>query len=188
MVIFLTLGYVAVAALLLNVAVSSRWSTVFKVSAIVLVSTFYFVSYFAWRSITGMPSTEALPEDFRVLWVSIDEPNKRSAENGGIYIWLRKLDEDTQMPVSEPRAFRLPYSVELAEDIELALRQLEEGKQLNGRRSRQQVVSPEEQDDLSKKKPAQITGESGSQTPGVNDFRIVFREIPLPDLPPKPAL
>ena len=69
--------------------------------------------------------------------------------------------------------------------FEAALTQVEEGKRLNGRRSRQQIA---EQEPSEEQQRAEITGESGSETSVGNDFSIVFLEVPPPDLPPKPAL
>jgi len=69
--------------------------------------------------------------------------------------------------------------------VEAALTQLEEGRRLNGRRSRQQIVEQKLSDEQQR---VAITGESGSETSVGNEFSIVFREVPSPDLPPKPAL
>ncbi len=185
MIILLTLAYVAIGALLLSLNLASRWSVWLKAAAIVLVSLFYFASYQGLRSLSGLPSSEEIPRNFRLLFVSIDEPDKRTGGEGAIYIWLRALQNDVQVTTGVPRAYRLPYSEALAENVEAALTQLQEGKRLNGKRSRQQIV---EQEITEEQQRAAITGESGSETSVGNDFSIVFREVPPPDLPPKAAL
>ena len=185
MIILLTLAYVAIGALLLNLNLASKWNAWMKATAIVVVSLFYFASYHGLRALSGLPSSETLPQDFRLLYVNIEEPDKLSGSEGSIYIWLRILQEGSQLASGEPRAYRLPYSEALAENVEAALTQLEEGKRLNGKRSRQQITEQEISDEQQR---VAITGESGSETSVGNDFSIVFREVPPPDLPPKPAL
>ena len=186
MIILLTLAYVAIGALLLSLNLASRWSVWLKAAAIVVVSVFYFASYHGLRTLAGLPSSEDLPSDFRLLYVSIDEPDKLSGGEGAIYIWLRELQNDVQVTATEPRAYRLPYSESLAENVEAALRQLEQGKRLNGKRSRQQIAEQEIIEEQEER--AVITGESGSEASVGNEFSIVFSEVPPPDLPPKPTL
>jgi hypothetical protein len=184
-IILLTLAYVAIGALLLSLNLASKWSVWLKAASIVVVSVFYFASYHGLRSLSGLPSGEDLPPDFRLLYVSIDEPDKASGGEGAIYIWLRTLQKDQQLASGEPRAYRLAYSESLAENVEAALKQLEQGKRLNGKRSRQQIA---EQEITEEQEGVAITGEAGSEASVGNEFSIVFSEVPPPDLPPKPAL
>jgi len=185
MISLLTVAYVAIAVLLLSLNLASRWNAWIKGFAIIAVSLFYFASYQGLRALSGLPSSETLPAEFRLLWVNIEEPNKISGSEGSIYIWLRPLQKDRLLAVGEPRAYRLPYSEALAENVEAAITQLEEGKRLNGKRSRQQI---DEQEIREEQKRVALTGEAGSEASVGNDFSLVFREVSPPALPPKPAL
>ena len=186
-IILLTLAYVAIAALLLNLNLSSSWGAGIKFSGIVLVTLFYFVSYQGIRDLSGWPSNEELPEEFRVVWVNVEEPDKVTGTKGSIFLWLRQLDEQSQEPVGKPRAFEIAYDADTAEDVEEALAQIGKGKKLNGKRSRQALKPEEKQPDVESTDDDR-TGEDGSEPSGINDFRIEFREIPPPELPPKPSL
>ncbi|MBV1905870.1 MAG: hypothetical protein KUG75_07320 [Pseudomonadales bacterium] len=186
MIILLTLAYVAIAVLLLSLNLESLHSGRVKIFAIVVVSLFYFFSYYGWRSFSGLPSSESLPDNFRLVWLTVDEPDKITGSDGAVYIWLRELSANLQKPVGEPRAYRLSYSENLAEEVEAAIAELEAGKQLNGGRSRQQFVDEDIPADDNTNVQAR-TGEYGSQSSGSYDQRIVFRVLAPPALPPKPA-
>ena len=71
--------------------------------------------------------------DVRVLWITIEEPDKAQKEPGSIAMWVRSLDE-AGLAYGVPRAHSIPWSEEAAEAAQEALENLEE--LLNGRMSR----------------------------------------------------
>lgn len=129
--ILLAIAYTLVAALLLNVWISTKWHTGVKVLLIAIVAVFYIGTYIGIRDIRGWPTEESVPNSFRLLWAKIDEPNKKEKTKGRIYLWVQKLN-DEQILISEPRAHQLPYTIKLAEKIQKAMKKTEAGAELNG--------------------------------------------------------
>ncbi len=181
MTVLLTLAYAAVAALLLNLGLESRWSPRVKLGAVVVVSLLYYGTYGGLRSMEGWPTGEAPPEEFRLHWVAIDEPDKESGSAGAIYLWLRGLD-DAGFPTGPPRAHVRPYDPETAEAARAALALLEGGKPVNGHVDFSAVASVE------------LTDDSGNESSNRREIEVAgrprfeFRQVPPPDLPPKPLL
>ena len=120
----LAIAYAIIAALTLNIWLSTRWSTGFKVCLIVLVSGLYVGTYFGLSEIQGWPTKNPTPDSFRLLWANIDEPDKGANSDGQIYLWVRQLDLNGQID-GEPRGHKLPYRVDLAENVEDALEKME---------------------------------------------------------------
>lgn len=178
--LFLTLAYVAVAALLLSLNLATRYPGWVKALAIVLVSLLYFGTWLGYKGILGWPTGESMPEDFRVLWITIEDPDKAVSGPGHIYYWVRALDPDGVM-AGAPRAYTVPWGEEAAEEAQRALDRMEEGEILNGRRTRGLVSSEQ---DVSKAGQDE-TGRSS--TPGDEDTDPVFEfyAIPPPSLPAK---
>lgn len=180
--ITLSLAYALIAALLLILCVGTKASYVAKCSAIIVVSAFYVMTWFGYRDSLGWATPATMPESFRVLWITIDDPDKKSREPGAIFFWLRVTDE-AGIPVGEPRAYKMPWSIELAEKAQVALEKMDEGEQLNGRRSNN-ILTDQDNSDIPE------DGYEGGDTPsGEDGFSPTFEfvEIPPPSLPKKPA-
>ncbi|MAF08779.1 MAG: hypothetical protein CL389_13130 [Acidiferrobacteraceae bacterium] len=178
----LAVAYALVAALLLNVWIATKWRTAFKVGLVVVVSLLYVGTYIGIREIEGRPTEEPLPESFRLLWAKIDEPNKVTGAAGHIYLWVQKLDV-TDSIAGGPRAHRLPYRLDLAEEVEDALTRMEGGTPLNGRMTRG-MIDPDAEVEAPEQ---QATSEGDSDISGPDDDRIFveFVELPRTSLPPK---
>ena len=72
----------------------------------------------------GWPSDDRLPDKFLVHWITIKEPDKRTKEDGYIYIWATTLSNQEKelqgwkqyllsfgvQDFTEPRASRTPYT------------------------------------------------------------------------------
>ena len=182
-VIILTLAYVGVAALLLNLnlggAMRFGWSV--KLGAIVLVTGLYVAAWVGHNGLLGWPTSERMPEDFRLHWVTVTEPDKVTGADGSIFFWVRILDE-AGLPHGDPRAYRVPWDEETAEAAQAALEQLEGGQPLNGRMSRQAIdpdaeITPEEGRDYA--------GDDGASGVGERPQFEFVRVLP-PTLPAKP--
>lgn len=179
-ILVLTLAYVAVAALLLNLNLATRQAGWLKAVAIVLVSGLYIGSWHGYRGLLGWPSHEPMPEIFRVLWISIEDPDKAKALPGSIYYWVRDLDE-AGIASGAPRAHSVPWDEATAEEAQRALDLMNQGEMLNGRRSRR-LMMPSEVSSSATDAPGGetfSTGEDGAPP----EFEFVA--VPLPSLPAK---
>ena len=131
-VLGLVLGYVLLSTLLLAVMIwlpIRRW---LKVTAILAASFFYIVVFFATQDLLGWSAPVAVPDRFQVLWTRVIEPNPSRNNPGAIHLWVEELDE-SNLPSGEPRAFRLPYSVDLARKVSAAQAEIDEGRPQGGR-------------------------------------------------------
>jgi hypothetical protein len=181
-IVALSLAYAGIAALLLNLNLSSQYNTVLKTLAIVVVTGFYIVAWQGHQRLLGWATSSDFPAEFRVHWITIDEPDKATGEAGTIYFWLRELDE-AGIAVGEPRAHRVSWDEKTAEEVQQAMAALEEGELLNGRMNRQ-VMAPEteipEQTEVYDDAPT-VSGSSGERP------LFEFARVPPPALPAKPT-
>ena len=102
------------AVLLLSMGLSSRFAWWVKAGAIVVTSVFFVEVFFATKSLLGWPGTGALPPQFQLLWTRVVEPDPKISDRGAIYLWVEEVDENN-VPSGMPRAYRLPYSLKLAD-------------------------------------------------------------------------
>ncbi len=185
MTILLAQAYAIVAALLLNLGLASAWSARVKAGVVVLVSLFYGATYLGIRAIEGWPTGVPLPGDFRLHWISIDEPDKTTGSDGAIYFWVRSLDE-ARLPVGEPRSHFVPYDQETADAAREALERMEGGKPLNGQMT-MRMIDPSE----GEPEEASTLGDSsqGNDSHGPEERMIFeFLDVPPPTLPAKSPL
>ena len=124
-ILALALAYVAIAALLAELLIYSRWKVWVKVGCIILVTALYFVNYQALRGLMGWPTTTDLPARFLLLASSVTEPDKTTGEKGVIHLWASSLEGD--YPAKEPRAYELPYTQLLHGQLEDALKNMRKG-------------------------------------------------------------
>lgn len=178
----LTLGlsYALVAALLLTLLVGLQGRRRLKIGLILMVSLFYAVSWIGHQSMLGWPTSELMPQSFRVLWITIDEPDKATRKAGGIFFWVRELDE-AGIPKGVPRTFHVPFTEEAAEEAQAALGKMEEGDVMNGTMSRN-IVRDEERPE---KFESNYQGDD--RIGGDDGYRPMFEliEVPPPSLPAK---
>jgi hypothetical protein len=182
LVLALSLAYAAVAALLLTFNLGTRFGPWIKGAAIVAVSALYAVTWVNLGGLMGWASPDPMPENFRVLWISSDEPDKVSGADGTIYFWIRALDE-AGLPAGAPRAHRIPWSESAAEAAEEAMARIEEGELLNGHLGRGVVAESE--------KPPEEAGYAGedSVTGGGGERPLFeFVRVPPPALPAKTVM
>ena len=104
-IIVLSIAYAAVAALLLNLNLATRYAGWIKGASVVLVTGLYVGSWSGLNGLMGWATPAVLPEEFRVMWIAMDEPDKKTRESGHIYFWVRELDE-AGLPIGAPRARR----------------------------------------------------------------------------------
>src|SRR6185369_11582224 len=122
-VVALSISYALTGALLLVMLAYARLRWTVKALAVVVMSAFYIVSFYATRGLLGWASTDSLPASFKLLQARIVDPHSLQGDPGSIYLWVEALDEDSR-PSGIPRAYRLPYSEKLAEKIDHAADQI----------------------------------------------------------------
>lgn len=181
MTVALSLAYALIVALLLNLSLASRWGLAVKLGAIVIASGFYIVAFEGHKQLMGWATSAVMPEQFRLHWITIEEPDKASRLPGSIFFWISELDA-AGLVASEPRAHRLPWDEATAQAAEEALAALTEGEPLDGFISRGAVTAEEDPAGQGERagRSANPSGDDGHQP------SFEFRRVPPPTLPPKP--
>lgn len=177
--LLLFVAYVSVAVLLLNLNIASRWSLPVKLGAVAVVSVLYVATWFGLGALRGWATDEPMPDEFRLNWVQVNEPDKATGNPGTIYYWVRELDADGQ-PAAEPRSFVVPFDPVTASDAVKAQEELMSGAKMNGYLTRS-LITPEQ----GQAEEADRAGGSGAGSEGTEAVRFEFRAAPAPSLPPK---
>ncbi len=181
-------SYVVIAVLLLSLNLASRWHWSIKAIAIATTTVFFGISYVSIVGLIGWPSEARVPEHFQLHWATVVEPDKLNGLPGSIFLWIEALDKD-DMLAGTPRAFRVPYSRELADRIVHAKERIEKGTDQAG--TARDLGVPEDAVDedrrLAGTPPRQDQpGASGDPTAFIQHMpSIEFEDMPPPALPPK---
>ena len=85
---------------------------------IVLTTLFYVLTYDSFKNLLGWPSSDSLPDRFRLIAAQIYEPNALINSEGFIYIWIADMDDLAGL--STPRSYSLKYNKEVHEKISKA--------------------------------------------------------------------
>ena len=185
------LSYVAVAVLLLSLNVASRWHSGVKAGAIAVTSVFFGISYASIAGLIGWPSEARVPEHFQLDWATVIEPDKLNGTPGTIYLWVEALDEN-DTPAGTPRAFRVPYSRDLADRIGHAKERIEQG--VNQVATAREVDLPQGSPDDDQRlagapRRKDEPGSPGDPAAFIQHMpAIEFQDMPPPALPPKRPL
>jgi len=186
-IVWQSTGYTLLGALLLAVLIFARLPWPIKAGLIVLTTAFYIVNFFAAHALLGWSSVDPLPPRFKLLSARIVEPHSLAGDSGAIHLWVEEVDEDN-FPSGEPRAYRLPYDVKLAERTEAAIRASADGHPQGGRTADVGAGNGGEGQ-------ATATGGGDPSTGGPVDpdvahgdrATIVFAPLAPPRMPPKDA-
>ena len=178
----LAVAYAVVAALTFNLNLRSAWSRGVKTATLAAVGALFFVSFWSLKGMLGWPTSEDLPEEFRLHWITVVDPDKVTGDDGAIYFWVRGLDP-AGLPVGEPRAHRVVWSERAAEEASEALVELQGGTPLNGFVTREMIDPVEDAMEIEGEDylgdEFLLSGEGGARV------SFEFRRAPLPTLPPK---
>ena len=101
--LILSISYAVIAALLLVFCFYTNFTKKVKLISIFAVSLFYISSWKGYVGVLGWPTSEDLPDDFNILWVVIQEPNKSKSNEGELFLWIKEIDE-FKKPIGDPRA------------------------------------------------------------------------------------
>jgi hypothetical protein len=184
-------SYVIVTVRLLSLNLASLWHWGIKAAAVAITTAFFGVSYLSIAGLIGWPSESRVPERFQLHWATVVEPDKLDGVPGSIYLWVEALDENN-IPAGTPRAFRVPYSRELADRIGHAKERIEQGKEQAGTARDLELPEGEPDEDRRLAGAPPREGEPGSTGDPAAFIQhmpsIEFDDMPPPALPPKRPL
>ena len=123
--------FLVLVILLLSLNLTSLWKWWIKAGAIVISIAGIAALYFVITGVIGWASTGAMPARFSLLATRIVEPDKMTGAPGHIYLWIEEVD-DRQIVIAPPRAFEVPYKVEIATDVATAQAKIEGGGKVLG--------------------------------------------------------
>lgn len=189
--------YAVLGVLLLSLNFTSLWRWWVKAAAIVITVAACVGSYIAIAGLLGWPTGSALPERFNLVATRIVEPDMLRGTDGRIYLWIEEVDAD-QMIITPPRAFEVPYEVDLSVQVAQAQSELDGGGQIMGQfaataaeSGERQVASREgaETGDFSAgSELGTSSGEGGIFEDTTAPNTLTFSDMPPVNLPSKPAL
>ena len=167
MTLSIILGYSSVLLLVAMALLWSHWPRWLKGILVFVVTALYFYGHDAVHAIWGIPSTDALPERFVMLAAFVEEPTQKTS--GALYMWINPLHEGKS--VLQPRAYKLPYSKTLHEQINDGIKKGRDGVSQMG---------------VAEIKAKAGTGKgSGWLRPGNDEQEVKIRDMPVPQLPEK---
>ena len=178
--LLLGVAYAALAALLLSLSLETKYRREIKIGAIVAVTMLYVGTYHGAQNLRGWAIADAPPNPFKLHWAVVEEPDKVAGTDGAIYILAQKLNS-RNITVGKPRLYQLPFSPELAEQVDEALQKKEDGRDLEARLS-YKAATPDEVDKLQQRDGQKSRPDAAGEE---ESLKMEFRELKVPDLPPK---
>ncbi len=178
--LILGIAYAVLAALVLNLNLNSPWRKEIKIAAIIAVSLLYVGSYYGSQNLRGWAIAQNPPNPFKLHWAIVEEPDKAAKTSGAIYILAQPLNAQRRV-VGRPRLYQLPFSPELAEQVDAALAKKEDGKPLEATLS-YKAATPDELDEAKKRDGKNSRPDSAGDR---DRLKLDFRDLPTPNLPPK---
>lgn len=130
-VVGLAASYLAIALLLLSLNLRSAWRWPVKAGAILVTTGFGIVAFLALEAMLGWPTEATPPASFQLHSALVHEPSRATGSRGGIFLWLSPFDTEGR-PSAPPRAYALPYSRLLHEQVARAQGRLQEGHPVEG--------------------------------------------------------
>ncbi|MBN9362110.1 MULTISPECIES: hypothetical protein [unclassified Devosia] len=189
--------FLVLALLLLSLNLTSLWRWWIKAGAIVVTLGAVIVLYFTMTGLIGWASPGDMPKRFSLLATRIVEPDKLGNLPGAIYLWIEEVD-DRQIVISPPRAFQVPYKVEIATEVASAQQQIEAGGKVlgqfaatgNEQANAAQTAQQQGQGAISTDGDANRTASGGGEGGGnIGDpGALSFSQMPPVDLPDKAAV
>jgi hypothetical protein len=161
-VIGLAASYLVLGVLLLSLNLRSAWRLPVKAWAIALTLGFLIAGFAALQAMLGRPTKAAPPALFQLHAALVNEPDRLSASKGAIYLWLSTPAAEGE-PGGPPRAYALPYSRALHEQVARMQERLHQGRPVEGTAGR---------------RPDQYGL-------GTRSLQVELFEAPLAQLPPK---
>lgn len=188
-ILILSFGYAFVLALVVASFTARRVYPWMRIAAAGASIGLFYGTYVAVGELRGFPSDTQPPEFFKLHWARVVEPNALSGDEGRVFLWLEKLDEDNY-PSGTPRAYELPYSLDLVRKVDSALASIQSGEDVAGTINPDPLVEGTAER-LALDLEAREGGEGDSNTVGERvlnlDFgNVSFVPLPAPVTPEKP--
>ncbi len=161
-VVGLAASQLTLVVLLLSLNFRSAWRWPVKAAAIALTLTFFVSGCLALEAMLGWPVGATPPARFQLHAAVIQEPDRRTPSPGAIYLWLSPRAADA-VAAARPRAYALPYSRPLHEQVARAQGRLQDGRAVEG---------------------SARPGEPPTRA-GARSYRVELYEAPAAVLPPK---
>ena len=184
--------------LLVSLNLVSLWRWWIKAAAILVTLGGLVILYFSMTGLIGWASTGAMPARFSLLSTRIVEPDKLRGTEGHIYLWVEEVDTH-QVVIGPPRAFEVPYKVEIATDVATAQEQISGGGKVLGQFAATVQAQPDRSANVqsrdegtpelaggSEKRDAGTGGEGGESIGDTG--ALTFTEMPPVDLPDKASI
>jgi hypothetical protein len=130
-VVGLTASYLMIALLLLSLNLRSAWRWPVKAGAILVTIGFLVGGFLALEAMLGWPTEATPPARFQLHAALVHEPDRINASKGSIFLWLSPQDAEGR-PSAPPRAYALPYTRTLHEQVARAQGRLQEGRPVEG--------------------------------------------------------
>jgi len=169
-ILILVSGYVIIALLLTIFCLQTRYHWGLKAVMIVVVSLFYSLNYFSMLGILGWPTEQELPDNFRLVAAQVIEANKLTGTEGAVYIWATPFDKT--LGLTTPRAYQIPYSETLHQQLSGAVEKQKQGITQIGRKKKAESAGL----------PSASTQKAKSVP---NTLEIEFYNLPETNLPEK---
>src|SRR5687768_6155882 len=123
--------YLVIALLLLSLNLTSRWRWWIKGGAIAITGLFFLASFLVIKSLLGWPTQARMPARFELIASRVVEPDPFIGNPGAVFLWLEELGENN-LPNGRPRSYKLGYTEELADTVQLAQDVIATGEQVQG--------------------------------------------------------
>jgi len=133
----IALAFLIMTALSLWILIGAKGHWVFKMGFIAITLLFSIGMWNSFNDLLGWPTTEKVPDKFEILWVVVEEPNKRTNDDGAIYIWIKNLEpKDDSFSLSfnskdvskGSRLYKLPYNRAMHEQVPGILGKIKRGE------------------------------------------------------------
>ena len=124
-IFFIIICYVLIGFLLVIFNLRTNFHWVIKATMIILVTLFYVLTYKSFKNLLGWPSSESLPDRFRLVAAQIYEPNALINSEGAIFLWVTDMNDLAGL--GTPRSFSIKYNKELHEKVSKSLVNLKNG-------------------------------------------------------------
>ena len=200
-VIAISLGYAALAVVLLALGLEAHLRWWIKAAAIVVTCAFMIVVFHGTNGLLGWPARGGLPPRFQLLWSRVVEPDVKSGDAGAVFLWIEEVDENN-VPSGLPKSYRLPYSRALADKSNAARDEILAGHpqeglagDLEGRDSAEGERTDNASNNRAETQPVQAPPTAETREPGAVRIEmsellaqaqpVRFRAMPAPALPPK---
>lgn len=136
------LTFVILSVLVLWVVAGSRGWWWLKSIVVTGVALFGILLWHSLSTLEGWPTDDGMPEKFEVKWIIVEEPNRKTKEEGKIYILAKDLSdqEDDSFNLllhskeknNKVRLYSIPYSRKMHEQAEAIQKQIASGKPFYG--------------------------------------------------------